>query len=385
MRSALVVAQVALSLLLLVCAALFLRGLTHAARVDPGFDLRTGVIAALDLLPNGYDAPRGTAFQASLIERVSALPGVESATVATTMPLDISRGSEMAVDVHGYQPAPNEVVEAAYNRVGPRYFETMGIPIVAGRPLEATDVDGRRVAVVVNETMARKYWGGDEAVGRTLDFGAGPATVVGIAKDGKYGQINEAPQNYMYVALAQVFRHDGLLIVRTTGDPAGVAGAIGTAVRTLDPDLPLFDVRTVAEHMQASTFIPRLAGTILAVFGGLALLLAMVGLYSVIAFAVAQRTREIGVRIALGATRREILGLVLRQGLVLTGIGLVIGTALAALAANALRSQLIGVGPLDPVSFAGTVALLSVVACAACAIPARRASRLDPVRALRLE
>ena len=385
MRSALVVAQVALSLLLLVCAALFLRGLTHAGRVDPGFDLRSGVIAALDLLPNGYDAPRGTAFHAALIERVSALPGVESATIAATMPLDISRGSEMAVDIHGYQPAPNEVVEAAYNRVGPRYFETMGIPIVAGRPLDATDVDGRRVAVVINETMARKYWGGQDPVGRTVDFGAGPATVVGIAKDGKYGQVNEAPQNYMYVALAQVFRHDGLLIVRTAGDPSGVIGAIGREVRTLDPNLPLFDVRTLAEHMQASIFIPRLAGTILTVFGGLALLLAMVGLYSVIAFGVVQRTREIGVRIALGATRREILRLVLRQGLVLTGIGVVIGTALAALAAHALRSQLIGVAPLDPVSFGSTVTLLAVVACAACAIPARRASRLDPVRALRLE
>jgi macrolide transport system ATP-binding/permease protein len=385
MRSALVVAQVSLSLLLLVCAALFLRGLAQAGRVDPGFDLRTGVIAAVDLLPNGYDAPRGTAFHTALIERVSALPGVESATMAATMPLDISRGSEMGVDVHGYQPAPNEVVEAAYNRVGPRYFETMGIPIVAGRPLDATDVDGRRVAVVINETMARKYWAGQDAVGRTLDFGAGPATVVGIAKDGKYGQINEAPQNYMYVALAQVFRHDGLLIVRTAGDPAGVIGAIGAEVRKLDPNLPLFDVRTLAEHMQASIFIPRLAGMILTVFGGLALLLAMVGLYSVIAYGVVQRTREIGVRIALGATRHEILGLVVRQGLVLTGIGLVIGTALAALAANALRSQLIGVAPLDPVSFVGAVVLLSVVACAACALPARRAARLDPVRALRLE
>jgi macrolide transport system ATP-binding/permease protein len=385
MRSALVVAQVALSLLLLVCAALFLRGLAHAGRVDPGFDVRTGVIAAVDLLPNGYDAARGTAFHASLIERVSALPGVESATIAATMPLDISRGSEMTVDIDGYQPAPNEEVEAAYNRVAPRYFETMGIPIVAGRPLDATDVDGRRVAVVINETMARKYWDGKDAVGRTLDFGAGPATVVGIAKDGKYGQVNEAPQNYLYVALAQVFRHDGLLIVRTTGDPAGTSGALAAEVRKLDPNLPLFDVRTLDEHMQASIFIPRLAGTILTVFGALALLLAMVGLYSVIAFGVVQRTREIGVRIALGAGRREILGLVLRKGLVLTGIGLVIGTALAALAATALRSQLIGVAPLDPVSFGGTMTLLAVVACAACAIPALRASRLDPVRALRLE
>lgn len=384
LRNGLVVTQVALSLLLLVSAALFVRGLAHASRVDPGFSMRDGVIAAVDLLPNGYDDARGTALHREIVQRVTALPGVESATLASMMPLEIGSGSQMGLTIAGYQPAPNEELEASYNRIGPRYFETMGIPIVAGRAIDERDADGRQLAVVVNETMARKYWDGD-AVGRTVDFGNGPATIVGIAKDGKYSRLNEDPKNFMYVPLAQFFRHDGLLIVRSAGDPASLIPSLQAEVRRLDPDLPLFDARTVDEHMKMSVFIPRLASVILALFGGLALLLTVVGLYSVIALGVAQRTREIGVRMALGASRGSVVGLVLRQGMKLTAIGTVAGVLLAAAASQALRSQLMGVAPNDVPSFAWTVALLLGVALLACAIPARRAARLDPVRALRTE
>ena len=385
LRNGLVIVQMALSLLLLVCAALFVRGLAHAGRVDSGFALRDGVIAAVDLLPNGYDAVRGTALHHQMLERVAALPGVESATVASMMPLDIGSGSQMGFTLAGYRPAPNEELAASYSRIGPRYFETMGIPIVAGRGIDERDADGRQLAIVINETMARKYWPGADAVGRSIDFGNGPATIVGVARDGKYVRLNEEPVNFMYVPLAQLFRHDGLLIVRSAGDPASLIQAIQAAVRKLDPDLPLFDVRTVDEHMKMSVFIPRLASVILTLFGGLALLLAVTGLYSVIALAVAQRTREIGVRIALGASRGSVLALVLRQGMRLTAIGTVLGILLAAAASQALRSQLMGVTPTDGPSFVGTVALLLGVALLACAIPARRAARLDPVRALRSE
>jgi macrolide transport system ATP-binding/permease protein len=385
LRHSLVVAQVALSLLLLVCAALFVRGLAHASRVDPGFAMRDGVIAAVDLLPNGYDEASGSAFHRELLARVSALPGVASASIAYSMPLDISGGSDMGIDIDGYQPSPGEEVGAAYNRVGPRYFETMGIAMVAGRPIDDRDVDGRQLSVVVNETMAKKYWGGTNAVGRVIRFGSGPAVIVGIARDGKYRQLNEAPRNFLYVPIAQYFRHDALLIVKTVGDAAPVIPMLQAQVRGLDPNLPLFDVRTVGEHMKMSVFIPRMAGVILTVFGALALLLAVVGLYSVVAFGVAQRTREIGVRVALGASRGSVVRLVLRQGLKLTAIGLVIGLAFAAAAAQALRSQLMGVAPTDLASFAGTAILLLAVALIACALPALRAARLDPVRALRLD
>jgi ABC-type antimicrobial peptide transport system permease subunit len=209
--------------------------------------------------------------------------------------------------------------------------------------------------------------------------------VVGVARDGKYGQLNEKPRNYMYVPLAQYFRHDALLIVRTSGEPAPIVPALHAEVKRIDPNLPLFDVRTVGEHMKLSVFIPRMASTLLGLFGVLALLLAVVGLYSVVTFSVAQRTREIGVRMAMGATRGQIMRLVLRQGMILTVTGLLIGAALAAAAAQALRSQLMGLAPTDAVSFGATGALLFAVSLLACVIPARRATRLDPVRALRLE
>ena len=384
-RSALVVVQVALSLLLLVAAALFVRGLGHARMQDPGFGIRTGVMAAIDLLPNGYDAARGTTFHSTLLSRVTALPGVESATVAHSMPLDIGAGSNMGVVVDGYQLAEGEEIDVHYNRIGPRYFETMQIPLVAGRSIDDRDIEGRQLSVVINETMARKYWSGQSPLGRTVRFGSGPATVVGIARDGKYGQLTETPRNFMYVPLAQYFRHDVLLIVRTAGDPAQVITGIHGEVKKIDQDLPVFDVRTVGEHRTMSVFIPRIASTLLGLFGVLALLLAVVGLYSVITYTVAQRTREIGVRLAMGATRGQILRLVLRQGMILTVIGLVIGAALAAAAAQALRSQLMGVAPTDALSFGVPSALLLAIALLACAIPARRATRLDPVRALRLE
>jgi predicted permease len=276
-------------------------------------------------------------------------------------------------------------VDVYYNRVGPQYFETMGIPLIAGRSIGKQDVEGHELSVIINETMAQKYWKGQDPVGKTLRFGSGPAVVVGVAKNGKYAQLNEAPRNFMYVPIAQYFRHDAILIVRTEGDPAAVVSSLQAEVKRLDPNLPLFDVRTINEHMKLSVFIPRLASTLLGLFGGLAVLLAVVGLYSVVAYNVSQRTREIGVRLALGATRTQILRLVLRQGMMLTIIGLVIGGVLSVAAGFGLRSQLMGIQPTDPVSFIGTTVLLLGVSLLACLVPARRATRLDPVTALRLE
>lgn len=383
MRSALVVAQVAMSLLLLVCAALFTRGLAHAARVDRGFSLTEGVMASIDLLPNGYDRARGNVFRRQVLERVTALSGVESAAFAAAMPLDLGGGSQTSFEVPGYTPSAGEEIEASYNQVSEHYFATMGIPLVAGRGIDERDGEGRPAAIVVNETMARKYWPGVSPVGRTIRMGDEEATIVGVARDGKYGQISESPKNFLYLPLAQYFRHDALLLVRTSGDAAAVIPSLSAEVRRVDPDLPLFDVRTVSEHLRIGLTIPRMASRVLALFGGLALLLAVVGLYSVVAFSVAQRTREIGVRVALGASPRGILRMVLAQAMRLTLIGLAIGGALAALAAQALRSQLMGIAPTDLVSFAGTTALLLAVAILASVLPARRAAGLDPVSALR--
>jgi macrolide transport system ATP-binding/permease protein len=385
LRQALVVSQLALSTLLLVCAALFARSFARAHDVDPGFTLREGMLAAIDLLPNGYDQARGLAFYDQLLQRLNANPQVRAATIASTAPLDPVTGNSMLLDIDGYARGPNEEVMAHYTVVGPRYFDTMGIQIVRGRPIGAEDVSGREPAVIVNETMAARYWKGRDPLGSTMTFGRGRARVVGIAKDGKYRSLNEAPRNYMYVALLQSYQPDVVLLVRTAGEPGAALSGIQAEVKRLDPTVPLFDVRTVEEHLQFSVFLPRMASLLLGLFGALALLLTVVGLYGVIAYAAAQRTHEIGVRMALGATRGEVLRLILRQGIVLSTIGLACGLALAAGAGRLVAAQLIGVSASDPVSFAVTAAVLLTVSLLACVVPARRASALDPVKALRRE
>lgn len=383
LRQALVVSQVALSLLLLVCAALFVRSLGRAQLLDPGFAMRDGLLASIDLLPNGYDEKRGIVFYQQLRQRLATVPQVKSVTVASAMPLDISSGSDTGVRVDGYQLRYEEEIHAYYNRVAPRYFETMGIPIVSGRAIDDRDVEGAPRSVVINETMSKRYWKGRDPIGGRVDFGSGPATVVGVAKDGKYSKLNEDPRNYMYVPVYQYYRPDLLLVVRTAGNPGDVLLALQAELKRLDPNLPLFDVRTVEEHRQLSIFIPKMASTLLGLFGGLALVLAVVGLYSVVAYSVAQRTHEIGIRMALGAARLDILGMVLRQGMVLTAIGLAIGIGLAFAAAQVLETQLMGLTATDPFSFGVTTVVLLIVALAACAVPARRAAGLDPLRALR--
>jgi predicted permease len=383
LRQALVVAQVALSLLLLVCAALFLRSLARAETMDTGYSARQGFVAAIDLLAGGYDQPRGTAFYQNALTRIAAVPGVEQASVASALPLDISAGSDMSVEVDGYTPRKDEPMHVYYNRVGPNYFETLGIDIVEGRGITDQDTPDKPQAVVINQTMAKRYFQGRSAVGGRIRFGSGPVTIVGVARDGKYSQLTEAPRSYMYLSILQSYRPDAILMVRTAADPAGILFAVQRELRAIDPALPLFDVRTIAEHRQVSMFIAKMASTLLGMFGVLALILAVVGLYGVVAYTVTQRTREIGVRVALGAERRDVAWLVLRQGLGLAAIGLGIGLLLAFAAGRLLAKQLVGVSGSDPVSFAGTTMLLLLVAAAASALPARRAATLDPLAALR--
>jgi macrolide transport system ATP-binding/permease protein len=383
LRQLLVVGQVGLSVVLLVCASLFARSLTHAGSIDPGFSLRQGLLASIDLLPGGYDEARAGAFLERLLERVSALPHVTGATVARTMPLDVGGSSDMTVTVDGYTPREGEELMAYYNQVGPAYFETMGIALVRGRGVTSRDAAGQPAVAVINETMARRYWPGRDPVGATIRFGRGPVTIVGVARDGKYSRLSEEPRNYVYLPALQNYRPDLVLHVKTDVDPAIVLPAVRAAVRGLDPNLPLFDVRTIEEHMRISTFIARMAASMLGLFGILGLLLAGVGLYGVIAFNAAQRTREIGLRMALGAGRGQVVWLVLRNGFALTALGLGAGMALAFGAGRLVAGQLTGVSGADPVSFAATAVVLSAVAAFACVLPARRASCLNPLTALR--
>jgi predicted permease len=385
MRQALVVGQVALSLVLLVSASLFARSLVEARTMDPGFSARQALLASMDLLPSGYDATRGSAFLEDLLQRLSALPNVRSASVAQSVPLDVSGGSDMNVSVDGYSPKPAEEMTAYYNRVGPDYFETLGVPIVSGRGITTRDVKGQPLVAVINETMAQRYWSGRNPVGGTMRLGSTPVTIVGVARNGHYGKLQEPPRNFMYLPVLQQWRPDLILHVRTNGDPASVLPSVQAELKRLDSSVPLFDVRTLEQHLALSVFIPRLAGWLLGVFGILGLTLAVIGIYGVVAFSVAQRTREIGVRVALGAARHEIVTMVLGQGLRLIAIGLAIGLVLAWIAGRLLAGQLLGVSPGDPLSFAGTAALFLVIAVGASVLPARHAARLDALTALRRE
>ena len=383
LRQTLVAAQVALSLVLLVAAALFARSFTRSGEMDPGFSLRQGILASVDLLPAGYDEARGGEFLERLTERVASLPGVESASVARSIPLDFSSGSDMSADIDGYTPREGEEIIVPYNQVGRAYFATMGIPIVRGRTFDGRDRAGVTRVAIVNETMARRYWSGRDPIGGTIRFGSGPVTIVGVAKDGKYRQLNEAPRNQLYLPVTQNYRPDMVLHVRTTGDPVAVVPSVHAAVRALDANLPLFDVRTVEDHLEISTFIPRMAASMLGLFGSLGLVLAAVGLYGVVGFNAAQRSREIGLRVALGAERHQVVLLMLRDAAFVVGAGLAAGLALSFAAGRLVASQLTGVSAADPVSFLGTAMLLAAVAAAACLLPAWRAASLSPLAALR--
>ena len=385
LRRMLVVSQVALAMVLLICAGLFVRTLNNAYQVDPGFSERNAVLASFDLNSLGYTEEKGVAFYDELLARAGALPGVESATLSTIVPLTIGGGSDTAPVIDGYTPVENEDVTVYYGMVAPRYFETMGIDIVAGRPIDERDRDGRAQAVVINETMARRYWQGRNPVGGRLRTGREWSTVVGVARDGKYGSLSEAPRAVMYMPIAQFFRPDPVLIVATRADAAAVMGTVRETVTALAPDLAVYDVRTLEEHLRMSVAIPRMAALLLGIFGGVALTLAGIGLYGLVAFVVGQRTQEIGVRMALGADRRDILRNVMGQGARLALIGLVAGGVLAALATPLMSSLLVDVSPTDVWTFGATAAVLLTVALVAAWIPARRAANLDPVRALRAD
>jgi macrolide transport system ATP-binding/permease protein len=384
-RSTLVVAQVALSVVLLVGAGLFVRTFENTRTADVGFGIEHGLIASIDLQAGGYDEARGVRLFRDLLGNAQALPGVASAALARDVPLKLGSGSDTSVTVEGYEPAPGEEITIYYDRITPDFFETMEIPVVAGRPFTDADDDDGPLTVVINETMARRYWPDGDAVGGRVDLGDW-ATVVGVVADVTYTTVGAPPVSYMYLPLYTFYRPDMTLIVRTdTADPGATLGSIRAAVRTLDPDLPVFDVRTMAEHKQAATFLTRLAAMLLGAFGSMALLLAGVGLYGLLAFVVGQRTQEIGVRVALGAGAGDIRRLVVWHGLRLTAVGAAAGLALAVLLFPLASSQLVGVSATDGVTYAVATLVLLAGGVAASYVPARRAARVDPIQALRYQ
>jgi predicted permease len=386
MQGALVVGQVALSLLLLVGAMLFLRTLQAAATVDPGF--RVDNMLLLDISPRpgeeGRVDPQQVAIQVR--DRVAAIPGVSRVSWASNVPLGLDMGRR-GLRVDGYRPREGEDMEFHYTMVGPRYFEMMEVPLVRGRGFTDDDRRGAPLVVVVNQAFAKKFWGDADPIGKRLSITgeSGPwLEVVGLARDGKYVTISESSRPFVYYP--QLQNPDGVTLhVRTTGDPRGVLAAVRREVTAVAPDWMIERPRTLEENVGASLLPQRIAAGILAGFGVLALLLAAVGLYGVVAFAVAQRTREIGIRVALGAQRNEVLKLMLRQGMTLASIGLLVGLPLAFGAGKLISGFLLGVGAADPLTFVVAAGSLILVTLVASYLPARRASRVDPMVALRAQ
>jgi predicted permease len=376
---ALVVGQLALSLVLLVCAGLFLRALSAATNVDPGFTRAHVVATTLEPEAWGYDESRARDFYDRLLRRLDASGGASAVGLTSRVPLMMSRSGD-DIRIAGEQTLPVD-----YISVGGEYFDALGIPLLQGRPLTRADDAAAPPVAVINETLARRAWPDGNAIGSTFRFRDQVTTVVGIARDATYATLDEVTPAFVYVPLAQVWHPTQTLLVRAAGGDAAAMREVRQAVLSLDPTLPPPRI-DMLEQFTDIAVLPQRAGALVA--GGLGvvgLLLATIGLYGQMAFAASRRTREIGIRVALGATQAAVLRLMVGQGLRLALAGIAVGLILAASAARVIAPYLFSVSPLDPVAFATTSLLFAVVAMAAAFIPARRAANADPIEALRSE
>jgi predicted permease len=386
LRGILVTAQVSVCLVLLIGAGLCLRSLANARSIDPGFEVRNGLVASLDLETLGYDKSGGQTLYHNLLERVVALPGVRSASLADMMPLGTAESTE-GISIEGSKAAESVAVDSVV--VAPGYFRTMGIPLLHGRDFSDADNPGASKVVIINDDMARRFWPGEDPLGRRISRGEGKdresLEVVGVVKTGKYRTLGEDPRPFMYHPHAQTYVPRMHLIVRSEGDSAVALSGMRRVVQELDPHLALYDVESLQGLMLLPLFPAHAAGLVLGALGLMALLLAMGGIYGVMSYLVAQRTREVGIRMALGARAQDVLRLVVGNGMRLALIGVGIGLAGAFAITRLLSSLLYGIRPTDAVTFAGIALALTAVACLASYIPARRATRVDPMVALRHE
>lgn len=404
LRKSLVVAQVTLSLLLLIGAGLFTRSLGNLRNLGPGFPAQNLVGFEIDPSYNGYSVARQKVFYPELVDALSAIPGVQSAGLASQRILEDNEW-DSSMTVEGFNPpTPDAHPEPYMNEISPNYFATLGVPILNGRDFRATDTGEIKhrpeeppdrgwepATVMINESFAKKYFAGRNPVGLHVGFGSDPGTpadmeVIGVVKDIKYTNLRDEipPQAYLpYLASRYV---GGMVIyVRTVGEPSALMSAIRSKLRDLDANLPIFSMRTEEVQINESLSAERMIASLSAVFGFLATLLAVIGLYGVMAYTVAQRTREVGIRMALGAAQGSVIWMVMREVLFLVVIGVVLGVPASLALSKLVQSQLFGLTPHDPSTLALATVALAFVACAAGYIPAWRASRLDPVRALRYE
>jgi putative ABC transport system permease protein len=399
-RRGLVVSQIALALVLVAAAGLLIQSFARMRGVDPGFVPERVLTARVELSPVRYESNEQIrTFYQRLVRRLEALPGVRSAAAVKALPmtqLELGDWSFVREGMYSLPPKPSEWSLAYWQSMSPEYFETLRIPVLQGRGIEATDRIGTPGVAVINRTLAKQVWPGGDALGQRILLGGGATdsvwrTVVGIVGDVRHRGLDAEPRPEIYLPHAQFPAGTGTalrtlrVVLRTDGDPAQLTGALRAALAELDPDIPLADVQTMEEALGAWAAERRLTMLLVAGFALLALILGAVGVYGVMAHLVVQRTREIGIRIALGALPREILGLVLSQGAWVAGLGIAAGLAGALAATRLLAGLLFGVGPTDPATLMATATALAIVAALASLLPALRAIRTDPVEALRAE
>ena len=387
MRNTLVIVQVALSLVLLTTAGLFLRSLGNASSIDIGFKPANLLIMSIDPKLQNYSHDKTTKFLAQLHDRVAALPGVRSVSFVGVVPLSIGgQEDNFAVDAVQGHPAQNHI--AFVDNVGSGYFQTMGIPLLRGRGF-ASQLDGP-TAAIINETMAGHLFPGQDPIGRTIRQDKTKYTIIGIARDSKLRTIGEKPSDAVFLFLnaspekANSF-FGTTILVRASMDPRALSSAVRDQIAALDPNMAVFNAETMQEHVDKSLLLPRISALLLGIFGAIGLTLASIGLYGVMSYSVRRRTREIGIRMALGAKRPAVLGMILRQGLVLTAIGLVIGLAIAIALGRFTASLLYGTSGTDLLTFVTVSLVLLVTAVAAVLVPALRAAHVEPTTALRYE
>jgi predicted permease len=389
-RSVLVVAQVAVSLVLLIAAALFVRSVQSAESIDLGFDPSHVLNATTDVAQQGYDEARGRAFYDELLRRAKQIPGVEAASLAYSVPLGYYNTAAF-LEIEGQPPSTKaRRPVAAYNAVSPEYMQTIRPRLLQGRFISPQDDQRGRPVAVINRHMANTYWPGQDPIGkrfRSPDLKDGWLEIVGVVQDGKQSGLFADPAGYFFVPIAQQYKSLRALQLRTAGDPAVLAPLVAREIRAIDPDLPVFDVTTMERMIEGPNgfFLLRMGALFGGALGLLGLALAMVGVYGVVSYAASQRTQEIGLRMALGASRAEIMRLVLGRGLVLVAVGLAMGIAAALSVTHLLANLLFSISPVDPATFIGVPLLLGVMAIAASYIPAFRATRIDPAIALRGE
>jgi predicted permease len=388
-RAALVVAQIAVCVVIVVCAALFARSTGNATRINPGFRTANMLMASAQLGLQGYDSVRGKQFERELLRRLERVPGVESAALARYTPFGYNNNIDYVIPEVTTAKLPENGVGCFNNIVSPEYFTTWGLPILEGRGFaETDDEDAPRVAVVTR-AFAQRVWPGQSALGKRFKIAKdGPQIqVVGVSGDIQYFSIGETPKPFFFRPYAQNYRGTFTVTVHGAVDPASLAKQLRATISSLDPTLPVFDVFTFDDHVRNGRALlgTRIGAWFAAVFGVLALVLASVGVYGVISYSVAQRRREIGIRVALGARASEVIGLVIRQGLRIAIAGTFLGLVLTLAVTQVLTKLLYGVAPRDPIILGGVAMSLAFVGAVASLLPARRAAMVDPLVALREE